>query len=224
MISSSAVQVLVEVIFATLEVWAFVFSVFGNSIVIYVMSREKKLRRRSNYYIVSVAIADFLVGLIGIPCSIYMVDSFIFVKKCYKSYFTLQRITSGPHNFVMCLTFISFLLGILSVSIFSLVAVSVDRYLALCHPIFYRQSFYARATKRIIGICWFLCIIGLFPLFGWNTGTFVDNRCHPSIVLSFGYIIFLSITVSCIPTTFIVVIYFLIFKGIIMQVGKLLYK
>lgn len=72
MVSSEA---LTEIVFVSLEVWAFVFSVVGNSVVIYVMSREKKLRRKSNYYIISVAIADILIGLVGIPCSIYMVKS-----------------------------------------------------------------------------------------------------------------------------------------------------
>lgn len=74
MINSESEESLIEITFTLLEVSAFVFCVFGNSIVIYVMTRQKKLRRKSNYYIISVAVADLLIGLIGIPCSIYMVS------------------------------------------------------------------------------------------------------------------------------------------------------
>lgn len=74
MINSESQETLIEITFTLLEVWAFVFSVFGNSIVIYVMTRQKKLRRKSNNYIISVAAADLLIGLVGIPCSIYMVS------------------------------------------------------------------------------------------------------------------------------------------------------
>lgn len=68
-----------EIVVTLLEVWACVFSVFGNSVVIYVMSREKKLRRKSNYYVISVAIADLLVGLVVIPFSFFAVKSLIHV-------------------------------------------------------------------------------------------------------------------------------------------------
>ena len=76
MISSDPLQILIETVFALLEAWAFVFSVLGNFLVIYVMTREKKLRRKSNYYIISVASVDLLVGLFGIPGSIFMVRRF----------------------------------------------------------------------------------------------------------------------------------------------------
>jgi len=45
-------------------------AVIGNSLVILVFCLDRKLRRRTNYYIVSLALADFLVGLLGIPFAI----------------------------------------------------------------------------------------------------------------------------------------------------------
>lgn len=73
MFTLDELRVFLVTVFILLEALAFVFCVIGNSIVIYVMTREKKLQRKSNYYIVSVAIADILVGLVVIPGSIYMV-------------------------------------------------------------------------------------------------------------------------------------------------------
>lgn len=118
----------------------------------------------------------------------------------------------------MCLGIISFLLGILSVSIFSLVAISLDRYCAICHPILYhKRTGSLKATKPIIAICWLLGILGYFPLFGWNVGM-RENKCHPSVVLSFEYIMFLCVAAAFVPATAIIVIYSLIFKEINVQV------
>lgn len=68
-------EVLINVIFVLLELVAFVLSVFGNIIVLYVMTREKKLRRKSNFFIISIAVADLLIGLIEIPTSFLNVRS-----------------------------------------------------------------------------------------------------------------------------------------------------
>lgn len=63
----------VYVVFIVLEIWAFISSVVGNSLVLYVMTREKKLRRQSNYHIISVAVSNLLFGAIGIPFTVYAV-------------------------------------------------------------------------------------------------------------------------------------------------------
>lgn len=47
-----------------------IVAVIGNALVIIVFYRERRLRRRTNYYIISLATADFLVGLLGIPFAI----------------------------------------------------------------------------------------------------------------------------------------------------------
>lgn len=47
--------------------------VIGNSLVIFVFFHENKLWKRSNFYVISLAIGDFCVGLFAIPCAI-MVD------------------------------------------------------------------------------------------------------------------------------------------------------
>lgn len=74
MFSLSPVKAILVLTLMLLLVSTIVFSVVGNLIVIYVMTQEKKLHKHSNFYIVSVAVADFLLGLIGIPPCIYMVS------------------------------------------------------------------------------------------------------------------------------------------------------
>ncbi|XP_047361894.1 beta-2 adrenergic receptor-like isoform X6 [Vespa velutina] len=52
------------------EILVAICAVFGNGLVIIVFGKEKKLRRRTNYYIISLATADLLVGLFAIPFAI----------------------------------------------------------------------------------------------------------------------------------------------------------
>lgn len=61
-------------IFVTVEIIIAVLAIVGNSLVFYVFFREKKLRRRINYYILSLAISDFCVGAMGIPLGLYPVS------------------------------------------------------------------------------------------------------------------------------------------------------
>lgn len=56
--------------YAVMEALVAIVAVIGNALVIIVFYRERRLRRRTNYYIISLAFADFLVGLLGIPFAI----------------------------------------------------------------------------------------------------------------------------------------------------------
>lgn len=58
--------------YAVMEALVAFFAVVGNALVIIVFYRERRLRRRTNYYIISLATADFLVGLLGIPFAIFV--------------------------------------------------------------------------------------------------------------------------------------------------------
>lgn len=70
----------------------------------------------------------------------------------------------------------SFLLAVFSVSMFSLLAVSFDRFWAVCYPVTYHVSG-TKTTKTVIAFCWIFGIFfGFLPTFGWNSGHF-DNKC-----------------------------------------------
>lgn len=63
-----------------LEVTGCLISIFGNAVVIYVMTRQRKLRRLSNFYIISVSVADLLIGVIVVPFTLYAVICTITVR------------------------------------------------------------------------------------------------------------------------------------------------
>lgn len=68
---------IVQIIFTIVDLCLFLCSIIGNSIVIYVISRDKKLKSKSNYHILSVATADLLIGLFGIPLGFTAVSWFV---------------------------------------------------------------------------------------------------------------------------------------------------
>lgn len=67
MSAPSNIKFIITTVFVIVETIAIIPCLFGNFVVIYVMSREKNLMRKSNFHILSVAVADFLMGFIGIP-------------------------------------------------------------------------------------------------------------------------------------------------------------
>ncbi|KAF2880090.1 hypothetical protein ILUMI_26082 [Ignelater luminosus] len=117
------------------EVLVSLFAIVGNSLVITVFCKERRLRRRTNYYIVSLAAADLLVGLLGIP-------------------FALLAAVGLPTNLHACLFTVSLLVVLCTISIFCLVAVSVDRYWAILYPMGYSRHDSAPVYKAKITQTW----------------------------------------------------------------------
>jgi len=93
----------------------------GNLLVVIVFIQDKRLRKVTNFYIISLAIADLLVGLIGIPSAI------------------LTRIGIPRDSFNVCLGMLSLLVVLCTISILNLLAVSLDRYWAILHPLDYHR-------------------------------------------------------------------------------------
>ncbi|CRL01069.1 CLUMA_CG014328, isoform A [Clunio marinus] len=192
---------IVQVVFLILDVGFFFLSIVGNSVVIYVISRDKKLKNKANYHILSVAVADLLIGLIGIPLGI------------------IASLTRSPRDFQLCLMLYSFLLSFFAVSMFSLVAVSVDRFWAVCFPITYHVADTSIA-KLAIFCCWFSgLVVGFLPLFGWNSGSF-HNKCDIRVVISMNYLLIAVVAIAFTSTLIIIILYVLIYRAVIKQVKK----
>lgn len=113
--------------YTVFEILVALIAIIGNAMVIYVFRVERKLRRRTNYYIVSLAIADLFVGLFGIP-------------------FAILAAVGLPTNLHACLFTISLLVVLCTISIFCLVAVSIDRYWAILHPMAYSRNVRTRTA------------------------------------------------------------------------------
>ncbi|XP_056123559.1 kappa-type opioid receptor [Rhinichthys klamathensis goyatoka] len=95
----------------------FVVGLVGNCLVMYVIIRYTKMKTATNIYIFNLAVADALVT----------------TTMPFQS--TDYLLNSWPFGEVVCKVFISIDYYNMFTSIFTLTMMSVDRYVAVCHPI-----------------------------------------------------------------------------------------
>ncbi|XP_067140397.1 adenosine receptor A2a-like [Centruroides vittatus] len=191
------------VTYITFEVIVAIIATIGNLLILVAFCVEKKLRKLTNYYILSLTIADLLVGLVGIPSAI------------------LVKIGLPMNAFTSCLMMLSLLMVLCTVSIFNLVAVSLDRYWAILHPFKYYTKMSNRAATVIIIVCWLLgSIIGFLPLFGWNNGPKEDGRCVFIPTIDYNFLVLIYFGTIIYPGSLMAYFYFKIYSVIISQIRR----
>lgn len=182
-------------IWFTAEVIAIVISLFGNGIVIYVMCADKALCKKSNLFVISIAVADFI-------CTVFVI--------LLTTFRTIQQLNSAESHPKRCLWFAACFLVLTAVSILQFVFVSIDRYWAICHPYSYRQR-NIKFPKFVIIFCWVAgTIIGLIPLMnGWTKNDCSLHKHH--------YILLSGLGGS--SSLIIMVLYSFIYKAFLRQVS-----
>lgn len=137
-------------VYIIIEVVIAVLSIAGNVLVCWAVSINSTLKNATNYFLVSLAVADILVGCLAIPFAIIISVGF-------------------KLDFYGCLFLACFVLVLTQSSIFSLLAIAIDRYLAVKIPLRYKELMTGKTSREIIAILWILSfVIGLIPFFGWN--------------------------------------------------------
>ncbi|XP_078608931.1 adenosine receptor A2b-like [Branchiostoma floridae x Branchiostoma japonicum] len=98
---------------------------------------------------------------------------------------------------VFCLFFF-----VLVLSAVGVVLLSIDRYLAILHPIFYQTRMTGRHVAVSLGIAWPACaLVCLSPLMGWNCFNETSENCTK--YLPVGYLVLLN-TVLFLSVVFVV--------------------
>ncbi|KAM9385961.1 5-hydroxytryptamine receptor 2B [Pholidichthys leucotaenia] len=187
---------------ALLFVMVIIPTIGGNILVILAVSLEKKLQNATNYFLMSLAVADLLVGLLVMPIAL--------VTVLYRSGWPL------PEFLCPIWLFLDVLFS--TASIMHLCAISLDRYIAIKKPI--QHSQYKSRTKALVKITlvW-LISIGIaipIPIKGLqnyhfpNNITFNNNHtCQLKPDTFSEFIIFGSLAAFFIPLTIMMVIYLL---------------
>ncbi|XP_078069851.1 trace amine-associated receptor 4-like [Mustelus asterias] len=112
-------------------------TVFGNSIVIISISYFRQLQTPTNYLVLSLAIADFLVGFLVMPYS--MVRS---IETCWYFGSTFCKIHSSL-DMMMSTT-----------SIFHLCFIAIDRCCAVCDPLLYLTKITPPVITIFVTVSW----------------------------------------------------------------------
>lgn len=191
-------------VYITSEVLIGVASIVGNTLVLVAIYKYHKLQTVTNCFIASLAIADLLVGIIVAPLAAL-------------SYLGL------PRHFLGCVFANSVVVMFTQISIFNLVAIAVERFVAIKEPFFYERNLTIKASIIIISITWVLAIIiGLVPVFGWNLGSEGFNNCNFVAVIDMNYMVYFNFFGFVLtPLIIMFLIYSYIFYIIKQQMAKI---
>ncbi|XP_061849430.1 melanopsin [Colius striatus] len=127
--------------------------IIGNLLILYAFYSNKKLRTPQNYFIMNLAVSDFLMSASQAPMC--------FVNSLHRKWI-LGDI--GCNLYAFC----GALFGI--TSMMTLLAISVDRYLVITKPLRSIQWTSKKRTMQIIAIVWLYSLgWSVAPLFGWSS-------------------------------------------------------
>jgi hypothetical protein len=183
-------------------------AVLGNALVIISVVRHRKLRIITNYYVVSLALADLLVAL------------------CAMTFNASVELTGGTwlFGYIMCDVWNSLDVYFSTASILHLCCISVDRYYAIVRPLEYPITMTHRTVCFMIANVWMLpALISFTPIFlGWYTTPehqeFRKSNPHVCIFEVNIYYMMISSGVSFwIPGVVMVTMYYRIYKEAVRQ-------
>uniref|UniRef100_A0A3Q3K4F4 G-protein coupled receptors family 1 profile domain-containing protein n=1 Tax=Monopterus albus TaxID=43700 RepID=A0A3Q3K4F4_MONAL len=138
-----------------------------------IVSHFRQLYTTTNLLVLSLAVADFLVGLLQMPSEIIL----------YQGCWTLGDSICALNFFVGFI--------IISVSVGSMVLISIDRYVAICNPMFYstKVTFPLWRVQLSIFLCWmFSALYSSFILRDFLIQPDRYNSCYGECVVVVNYV------------------------------------
>ncbi|XP_064599734.1 adenosine receptor A2b-like [Liolophura sinensis] len=164
-----------SIVYITLEVLIAVASLLGNVLVLWAVAINRRLRTVTNLFIVSLATADLFVAVVAIPSAI-------------ASYNGLPK-----NNFYGCVFVNSIVILFTQSSVFSLLAIAIERFMAIKYPYAYETYFTSTNAIKLIIVTWLLSIlIGLVPIMGWNLYPPTQTHCAFTDVIDMKFMVYFN--------------------------------
>lgn len=188
-------------------------AIFGNLLIIISVYRHQRLRVTTNYFVVSLACADFLVALFAMTfkASLAITGTWVFGQ-------------------IVCDFWNSCDVLFSTASIMHLCCISVDRYYAIIKPLDYPMKITNRAVGYMLATVWISStIISFIPIFSglYTTSNHIEYRnLHPeecSFKVNLPYSIISSSVSFWIPCTVMCVTYWRIYVEATKQ-EKMIYR
>lgn len=125
----------------------FAVGTVGNGLTCTVILRHRAMRTPTNYYLFSLAVSDLLVLLVGLPLELYeMRRNYPFLLGTGGCYFRTLLFET------VCLA-----------SVLNVTALSVERYVAVVHPLRARSVVTHAHVRRVLGVIWGLAVLCSLP-------------------------------------------------------------
>nr|CBN80696.1 Neuromedin-U receptor 1 [Dicentrarchus labrax] len=177
----------------------FLTGLSGNLLTCAVIARHKKMRNPTNFYLLSLALSDLLVLLFGMPLEIYdLWQNYPFPfgeGGCYFKTFLFETVCFA--------------------SILNVTALSVERYIAVLHPLKTRYLSTNQHAKRVITVVWVVSMICAIPNTSLHGIFYLPEKMEESAICTvlkplWIYNMVMQITTVCfyfVPMTVISVLY-----------------
>ncbi|XP_041972909.1 cholecystokinin receptor type A-like [Aricia agestis] len=166
----------------------FLLSISGNCLVIATLASNRRMRTVTNVYLLNLAVSDFLLGVFCLP--------FTLVGQIYR------RFLFGA---TLC-KLIPFLQAVsVSVDVWTLVAISLERYFAICRPLKSRKWQTQCHAYKMIATVWIISVILNSPILVVSTlqpmrqNTFKCREVWSSLELERGFNLSLDVNLLLIP-------------------------
>ncbi|XP_035190536.1 neuromedin-U receptor 1 [Oxyura jamaicensis] len=170
-------------------VYLLIFAVgaVGNTLTCIVILRHRFMRTPTNYYLFSLAVSDLLVLLLGMPLELYdMWSNYPFLLGASGCYFKTLLFEA------VCFA-----------SILNVTALSVERYIAVVHPLKAKYVVTRNHAKRVIVAIWLMAVVcsipntslhGLRPLYVPGRGRVPDSEICTLVKPRLTYNLIIQIT------------------------------
>ncbi|KAF7223720.1 somatostatin-like receptor [Nothobranchius furzeri] len=182
---------------AVISFTVFLVGLTGNTLVIYVVLRYAKMKTVTNIYILNLAVADELY-ILGLP------------------FLTTQNVLSyWPFGSFLCRVVMTADSMNQFTSIFCLTVMSMDRYLAVVHPIRSTKWRHPRVAKVVSAAVWAVSFVVVLPVVIFSDVQDTFNSCNmiwpePNNVWSTAFIIYTAMVGFVGPLLIICLCYLLI--------------
>ncbi|XP_061697551.1 trace amine-associated receptor 8a-like [Syngnathoides biaculeatus] len=179
-----------------------VFTVLLNLLVIISISHFRQLHTPTNFLLLSLAVADLLVGLLLIQGCTFGISNCWFLGDILCSLYSLMTFS------------------VTAASIGNMVLISADRYVAICDPLQYNIKVTVKRIRIAVCLCWFLSLL-------YNCIIFTDqlvqpgkyNSCYGECAVTIDYHagLFDSLVTFILPLSIIVALYTRVFVVAVSQ-------
>ncbi|XP_076017967.1 adenosine receptor A1-like [Genypterus blacodes] len=192
-------------VYIAMEIIIALLAIVGNFLVCLAVTWNKKLRTVTNYFLVSLAVADILVGLVAVPCAV------------------LTDLGRPRYNLPLCLILLSILMALTQSSILSLLAVAAERYVAILMPFHYQRVMSPRNARLALLLTWVLgTITGTVPLMDWQRQPADSHYCIFTCMVDMSYMVYFNFFFCLlVPLVAMFIIYAQIFITVRRQLSRI---
>lgn len=165
-VPSTSYTVLETVAIATVTTCLSLATIVGNVLVMVSFKMDRRLQTVNNYFLLSLAVADFMIGLISMPL--------------FTAYTLAEGWRLGP---VVCDLWLALDYLCSNASVLNLLMISFDRFFSVTNPLRYRAKRNSRRAATMIAAAWSISFITWPPwIMAWpyieGKRSVPEDRCY----------------------------------------------